>query len=181
MILISYACKSLRTSTLNMSKQISKHSITKDIKLSKLNYGEIFEYGKSIIPTLIDSIESDSLVIFSMRVNPAISDLRPYINQYGVRSAYAIELILAKDSIEPISDTIFVDLEAKHITKREIIKHPYCIFNYGIIKKVDADFNIPLTHHDMIKIQKMYRNWWEDNKKSHWINCEKNTEMGILS
>ena len=155
--------------------------VINEIDLSDLSYEQILNFGKTIIPTLIDNIESDSLVISLQGVDPMISDLRPYTTQSGVKWAYAIELIL--------HNTPKVN-ENGNLTDNKHIRDSNCytIYKFGIIGKIDdASKSVVnpyyyLTHQDMIEIQQMYRDWWEKNKmlSLEQVRDEYNKGEGIL-
>ena len=164
-------------SSLNLTNQF----VTNEINLSDLSFEQILNFGKTIIPTLIDNIESDSLVISLQGVDPMISDLKPYTTQSGVKWAYAIELILHNT---PKIDGNGSLTDNKHIRN----SNRYTIYEFGIIGKIDdASKSVVnpyyyLTHQDMIEIQQMYRDWWEKNKmlSLEQMRDEYNKGEGIL-
>lgn len=166
------------------TENVSNQFVTNEIDLSNLSYEQILNLGKAIIPTLINNIESDSLVISLQGVDPMISDLRPYTTQSGVKWAYAIELILHKTSPVPKVNENGSLTDNKHT--RDSTR--YVLYRFGIIgKKDDASKSVNnpycyLTHQDMIEIQQMYRDWWEKNKmlSLEQMRDEYNKGEGIL-
>ena len=183
-LLIIFSNLLFNVCTAGSSQNASNQFVTNEIDLSNLSYEQILNLGKDIIPTLINSIESDSLVISLQGVDPMISDLRPYTTQIGVKWAYAIELILHK--ISPIpkvnENGSFTDNKKISDSSR------YAIYKFGIIGKKDDESKSVvspyyyLTHQDMIEIQQMYRDWWEKNKmlSLEQMRDEYNKGEGIL-
>ena len=136
--------------------------------LNKSNSSEIYQEillrNKKIIPFLIEyiDIEKDGVVAF---INPISSDLYSYKynNKLGINYAYYIDYILSKDSIE----TVNKDWEEPDDYHWAEITKSYRIYHIGVIVKQDENNKPilePLTHEDMIKIKKMYSDWWEQNK-----------------
>jgi len=126
-------------------------------------YYEILALNKQILPCLIDSIDTQGTSLIGF-INPIFSRIENwFINQDGINYAYYIDYILSKDSIETVKKTWNND-DSLHW---EELSRPYRIYNLGIIFKQD-EYNQPilepLTHEDMVKIKKMYLDWWKRNK-----------------
>ena len=139
-------------------KSISGRIIDKEVQQT------LFSKNKEVIPCLINHIDEVKTVCLRTFVNPMSSHFLKFVcgNQIGIRYAYLIEFFLAKDSIET-NDKKSND---EPVLWKDVIK-PYQIYNYGVIVKKGFDNEPvlkPLLYEDMIKIKKMYSDWWNLNK-----------------
>lgn len=133
-------------------------------KMNTMPAQEILSLNKQIIPCLIDSIDVNKTSFVGFK-DPRSSYIGSYIfNQYGIMYAYWIDYILSKDSVETVKKTWSDDDSLSHYNEWT---KPYRIYSEGVIVKLDENNKPilePLTHEDMIKIKKMYLDWWEKNK-----------------
>ena len=127
-------------------------------------YDKILSMNNQIISCLIDSIDIQKTLFVGFKNSMSSYIGKYHINRGGIIYAYLIDYILSKDSIETVikywsDNEDFLHWEEK--TK------PYRIYNFGVIVKQDENGKPilePLTHEDMVKIKKMYLDWWEQNK-----------------
>ena len=122
-------------------------------EVSQAAYG-LHALGEKAIPDLIESISNDRQVANLLR-NPASSYIMDNtLSHYsGIRSAFMIELILARESLPrtKTKGTPFLfgpDRESY-------------IYDQAVIVK---DNKQPIDREDLIKIKGYYQKWWEDNK-----------------
>lgn|SRR5690606_316531 len=89
-------------------------------------------------------------------VNKFSSKVDLSTNYLGMNSAFMIELILsAKDLEVPL-----IEYEGT------ILRTPVDGISLGIIVKKDS--SRPLSRDDMIKLKKIYSEWWERKKMTPW-------------
>jgi len=120
-------------------------------------YLETFKIGKPAIPLLIEYIDGDNKRIVGFP-NPYSSTIGAFDipNYEGIIAAYAIELILAKDS-----------LSGNKITYEGTTQiNPFKIYSYCVIARVEngVETQKELTLDDMKIIKNTYRTWWNKNK-----------------
>ncbi|MDR2854031.1 MAG: hypothetical protein LBV31_01855 [Prevotellaceae bacterium] len=132
--------------------------------LSSITYEEVLPLNKQIIPCLIDSIDTSTTSLIGFK-DPVSSFIGNYhFNLYGIKYAYLVDYILSIDSIETVNKTWNESENFLHWAEET---KPYRIYNIGIIVKQDENDKPilePLTYDDMVKIKKMYFDWWEQNK-----------------
>ena len=112
--------------------------------------------GKEIIPNLIDSISinrKEQMMGYSDARNDKV-DI--YLNNYtGIEFALKIEYVLCLDYLDKYRATI--------------LDSNFCavpLLKYGLIFRTEDDtvFYEKLCYSDMLKIQKIYSDWWNENK-----------------
>lgn len=132
--------------------------------LFDITYEEALSLNKQIIPCLIDSIDISGTSFIGF-FNPMSSYIDNYrFNQKGIKNAYLVDYILSKDSVEIVNKTWNKEGDVMHWAEQT---KPYRIYNIGVIVKQSDHHKLilePLTPSDMVKIKKMYLNWWENNK-----------------
>jgi len=113
-----------------------------------------FSYGKDAIPCLIETIDENKIIVQGF-MDRQSSYLPPLNNYSGIESAYIIEFILAKESVDPNYNF--------NTSKGE---NPYRIYHSGLIVKAEEKYPSykALKYEDMILIKKIYFQWWQKNK-----------------
>jgi hypothetical protein len=136
-----------------------KKMLNGTIENKKMAIFEIFNNGKKAIPLLINEIKN-SKIIWNPLGNPLnsiASDDHLKICS-GAIAAYTIELILAKDLIER---------EKFFKNKLRLLDsgtdHAYYVYFNGFIVN-DKDECVSRNRNEMTKVQKIYENWWKNNK-----------------
>jgi len=112
---------------------------------------ELHKNGKKSIPLLIKEISDNTKVINEIR-NPLSSFYgEPYVF-FGVFSAYVIELILGREKL---------NTENSYKSQYLLDEPTNYIYTRGLI--IDEENRI-INKEDLIKIRKIYAEWWEKNK-----------------
>jgi hypothetical protein len=111
--------------------------------------------GKKAIPQLIEFIAVDFKADLHMLIDPWSSHMGPGAsnNYAGEWAVYGINMILFRQG-EPPKDACPWPPYGSDRAK-------YLRVNGSIVKGKE---NSPVTHKDMFEIQRVYRDWWEQNK-----------------
>lgn len=132
-------------------------------KLGNPIFDTVYIRGIKAIPCLIDHLDDSKNSPFGFK-NPKSSYIPSFFlkgNQIGIKYAYLIELILAKDTLESSPDFDWNKNNWEEATK------PYRIYDYCVIVRKDENqkpIEDILTNDDMKKIKLIYLAWWKKNQ-----------------
>jgi hypothetical protein len=122
-------------------------------------FNQVHRLGKQAIPSLVERIGTNRKVLTIDLKDPAVSYIHPGEldnNFVGTWALFAIDAVMSR---EP---------EQKVLWRKEV---EACDFLFGADRTkyrpsavLLKDGGEPLTHRDMLEIERLYRLWWEKNK-----------------
>jgi hypothetical protein len=128
---------------------------------------ELHKNGKKSIPLLIREI-SDNTKILCQIQNPKYSFYGEANTYFGVLSAFVIELIVGREK-----------LSTENFLKSQFLLGMYdnYIYTRGVI--IDEENRRSVKEGDLIKIRKVYADWWKKNKNKSIEQLRNDWEKNI--